>query len=40
MLLLQAGASLHAGFQQQWWKALYWFGALILTVAIIKGMER
>lgn len=40
MLLLQAGASIHAGIQCQWYKALYWGGAFLLTVAIVKGMGR
>ncbi len=40
MLSLQVaclGEALYKGF---WWKALYWAGAFILTVAIVKGLQR
>lgn len=39
MLVLQAVCSGVAAYQGLWWKATYWLGALIITVAIIKGMK-
>lgn len=39
MLLLQIVCTVEAASRGLWWKALYWFGALLLTIAIVKGMK-
>ncbi len=39
MLVMQVGASATALYNRQGMKALYWFGALLLTVAVIRGFK-
>jgi len=39
MLLLQVFCCGEAALRGLWWKALYWLGAFILTVAIVKGLK-
>jgi hypothetical protein len=40
VLVLQVLCLGESLYNSQWWKALYWFGAFILTLAIVKGMQR
>lgn len=39
MLALQIFCGSEAALRGSWWKALYWAGAAILTVAIVRGMK-
>ncbi len=39
MLVLQAVCCGESCFRGTWWKALYWFGALLLTIAVVKGLK-
>lgn len=39
ILILQIVCTFEAVTRGAWWKVLYWFGALLLTVAIVKGMK-
>lgn len=39
MLALQVFCCGEACFRGLWWKALYWFGAFLLTLAIVKGLK-
>lgn len=39
VLLLQVGCCVEALCKGLWWKALYWLGAFLLTVAIVKGLR-
>ena len=39
MLGLQVFCCGESFIKSMWWKTLYWFGAFILTLAIVKGMR-
>lgn len=39
MLMLQVGCFGEALVKGMYWKALYWFGAFFLTLAIVKGLR-
>jgi hypothetical protein len=39
MVLLQAGCCIEALAKGLYWKALYWAGASILTVAVMRGLR-
>lgn len=39
MLGLQLLCCVEAIYNNLLWKALYWFGAFLITVAIVKGMR-
>ncbi len=39
MLGLQAFCCVEACLRSMWWKSLYWCGAFILTLAIVKGLR-
>jgi hypothetical protein len=40
MMVLQVGCCLGACWKEKWWQALYWFGAALLTLAVVKGLDR
>lgn len=39
MLMLQGWCALEAMYRGTWCKAMYWIGAFILTVAVVKGIK-
>jgi hypothetical protein len=39
MLCLQVWCLSEAAYRGHSWKAVYWFGALCLTVAVVRGMR-
>lgn len=39
MLVLQMFCCGEACLRGLWWKTLYWFGAFLLTVAIMRGLK-
>jgi len=39
ILILQVGCVVESMCRGNWWKALYWFGALLLTVAVVRGIK-
>lgn len=39
MLVLQVVCCGEAIYRGQYWKSLYWLGAFILTLAIVKGLK-
>ena len=39
MLILQVGCTVEAACRGMWWKALYWVGAFVITIAIVKGIR-
>lgn len=39
MLILQVGAFLTSLYNQQGWKALYWAGAFVVTLAVVRGLK-
>lgn len=39
VLALQLGSTVHAVWSHSWWRALYWGGAFLLTLAVVKGMR-
>ena len=39
LLIMYAGASLEAFWQSNHWKAVYWLGAIVVTLAVIKGIK-
>jgi threonine/homoserine/homoserine lactone efflux protein len=40
MLVMQVGAGVTAAANHQWYRALYWLGALVLTFAAVRGLNR
>lgn len=39
MLLLQVVACGEAAYRGMGWKAMYWGGAFVLTLAVVKGIK-
>ena len=39
MLALQVGCFIEALSKGLYWKAVYWLGAFILTLAVVKGLK-
>ena len=39
MLLLQAGCCVESAYRGLWWKSLYWLGAFVITIAVVKGIK-
>ncbi len=39
MLVMQVFCIGESCYRGLWWKAMYWFGAVILTTAVIKGIK-
>ncbi len=39
LIVLLGLCTVEAAWHGMWWKALYWFGALLVTVAVVKGIK-
>jgi hypothetical protein len=40
MLAMQAGACTYSMYNGMYYKALYWVGAFVLTLAVVKGLNK
>jgi hypothetical protein len=40
MLGMQAGAGVYCTYNCLYYRALYWFAAMVLTFAVVKGLNQ
>jgi len=40
LLVFYVVLAVQCGLEGKWWKSLYWVGAFILTLAVVKGLNK